>query len=96
MKMTAIKLMERKNLGDYQHRELEIQATIEEGESEATALNRLAKQVRWYLNKRENEIEYNRQRKLIEGENEPPEDVLLKATNFINRYEVELKEIEGV
>ena len=52
MKMTAIKLMERKNLGDYQHRELEIQATIEEGESEATALNRLAKQVRWYLNKR--------------------------------------------
>ena len=95
MKIGTIRLMERKNLGDYSHRELEITATVEDNESEADAINKLAKQVRWFLNKRENEIEYNHQKALISGENEPPEDVLLKADRIIKRYEAALAEIEG-
>lgn len=93
--MTTIRVLERKNLGDYQHRECEITTVIEDGANEAEAINSLIRRVRWHLGKPEAEHQYNTYKKLISTDDEPPEDLLIKATNFIAKYETALAEIEG-
>ena len=92
--MTTVRILERKNLGDYQHRECEITTVIEGGANEAEAINSLIRRVRWHLGKPEAEKQYNKYKHLVSTESEPAE--FHKAMNYIDKYETALAEIEGV
>ncbi len=94
MKFTQIELKEVKSLGNYESRALTITAVIDEGENEAEAVNRLAKSVRWYLNKREAEIEYAKHTATLADEN-ADEVAKAKATRYIARYDAAKAEVEG-
>jgi hypothetical protein len=93
MKITELKLSERKNLGDYQHRELTITTVLDDNESESDAVNSLLRKVIWYVNKPE-KAKTNAHNKAIVEANQDAEAVA-KAKSAIERYEAQLKEIEG-
>ena len=93
MKFTQIELKEVKSLGNYESRALTITAVIDEGENEADAVNRLTRSVRWYLNKREAEIEYAKHVKILADEN-ADEKAKASAARYIARYDEAKAEIE--
>jgi len=58
MKIGELKLLQRKNLGDYQHVELSVTAIVEDEETATTAIDKLRKLVKWHLNADEYEAKY--------------------------------------
>ena len=93
MRITELKLSERKNLGDYQHRELTITTVLDDNESESDAVNSLLRKVIWYVNKPE-KAKANAHNKAIVEANQDAEAVA-KGQSAVERYEAQLKEIEG-
>ncbi len=92
MKIAQIKYGQKKNLGDYQSRDLEIVGIVEENESDADAINGIAKMVDYYLNKPERLAEYNKQKALLTSENDK---IKSYAEKFVARFEELQAEIEG-
>lgn len=92
MKIAQIKYGQKKNLGDYQSRDLEIVGIVEENESDADAINGIAAMVDYYLNKPERLAEYNKQKGLLESEDEK---VKTYAERYVARFEAVKAEIEG-
>jgi len=92
MKIAQIKYGQKKNLGDYQSRDLEIVGIVEENESDADAINGIAKMVDYYLNKPERLAEYNKQKALLTSEDEKVKGY---AEKFVARFEALQAEIEG-
>ena len=93
MKIAQIKYGQKKNLGDYQSRDLEIVGIIDENESDADAINGIAAMVDYYLNKPERLAEYNKQKGLLTSEDEK---VKTYAEKYVARFEEVKAEIEGV
>lgn len=60
MKIGQISLLQRKNLGDYQHLEVSITAVVEDEETASTAIDKLRKLVKWHLNADEYEAKYKK------------------------------------
>jgi hypothetical protein len=92
MKIAQIKYGQKKNLGDYQSRDLEIVGIVEENESDADAINGIAKMVDYYLNKPERLAEYNKQKALLTSEDDK---IKSYAEKFVARFEELQAEIEG-
>lgn len=92
MKIAQIKYGQKKNLGDYQSRDLEIVGIVEENESDADAINGIAAMVDYYLNKPERLAEYNKQKGLLESEDEK---VKTCAERYVARFDAVKAEIEG-
>ena len=92
MKIGTIKILERKNLGDYQHRECELTATIDEGENESEAIKRTTALVSWHLNLPERQREYQTQKALLTSEDAT---VKAKAQAFCERFETLQQQLEG-
>ena len=92
MKIGTIKIMERKNLGDYQHRECELTATIDEGENESEAIKRTAALVSWHLNLPERQREYQTQKALLTSEDAT---VKAKAEKYVAHFDKAKAEVEG-
>lgn len=96
MKIAQIKYGQKKNLGDYQSRDLEIVGIVEENESDADAINGIAKMVDWFLNKPEREVEYNKWVKALGMTKcELDEKQINHAQKFVARFEALQAEIEG-
>lgn len=95
MRFTQMELKETKSLGNYESRTLSLTAVIDEGENEAEAINKLTRTVRWYLNKREAEIEYHRHQKVL-ADKGSSDAAKASATVYIAKYEAALADIEGV
>jgi hypothetical protein len=93
MKIAQIKYGQKKNLGDYQSRDLEIVGIVDENESDADAINGIAAMVDYYLNKPERLAEYNKQKGLLASEDEK---VKTYAEKYVARFEAVKAEIEGV
>ena len=91
--MKSIRILERRNLGDYSHREIEITESIEDTASIDDAVHTLNRKIHWHLAKPEREAEYAKQQKLLASDDEK---VKSYAERFVERYEAQLKEIEGV
>lgn len=92
MKIAQIKYGQKKNLGDYQSRDLEIVGIVEENESDADAINGIAAMVDYYLNKPERLAEYNKQKALLTSEDEK---IKSYAEKYVARFEAVKAEIEG-
>lgn len=92
MKIAQIKYGQKKNLGDYQSRDVEIVGIVEENESDADAINGIAKLVDYWLNKPERLAEYNKQKALLTSEDEKVKGY---AEKFVSRFEALQAEIEG-
>ena len=92
MKIAQIKYGQKKNLGDYQSRDLEIVGIVEENESDADAINGIAAMVVYYLNKPERQAEYNKQKALLTSEDEK---IKSYAEKYVARFEAVKAEIEG-
>lgn len=92
MKIAQIKYGQKKNLGDYQSRDLEIVGIVEENESDADAINGIAAMVDYYLNKPERQAEYNKQKALLTSEDEK---IKSYAEKYVARFEAVKAEIEG-
>lgn len=94
MKITNIEFKEVKSLGNYESRALSIGAVLDEGESEADAINHLSAAVRWYVNKPEREIEYKKQSAIL-ADKKSDEKALEHAKRYVARFDEAKAEIEG-
>lgn len=94
MKITNIKILERKNTGDYQFRELELTGVVGEDESDSDAIQRLSQFVSWHLNLPERIAEYNKQKKVLENEDADAK-AKAHATLYIAKFEAAKAEVDG-
>jgi len=94
MKITNIKVLERKNLGGFSHREIELSGVIDDGESESAAIKRLSQFVSWHLNLPERSAEYDRQKKILADESSD-DKAKAKATLYIAKFEEAQAEVES-
>lgn len=97
--MKTIRYMERANLGNFSHREIEITEGVEDESIDAT-LNTLGRKVRWHLAKPEREADYAKHQLTIArgGDGATDEDKaksLTFAKKFVAKFDEALKEIEG-
>lgn len=91
-RVTTFTINERKNLGDYQHRECTLNIAVDETESEVAACVRGAKLASWAVNFPERETEYNKQKGLLTSEDEK---VKTYAEKYVARFEALQQEVEG-
>lgn len=84
MKLTSITITERKNLGDYQHREAVLTGLIEESESELDAIDRITKLTSWAVHYPERALEYEKQKGLLNSTDEKVKDF---ATKYVAKFE---------
>ncbi len=94
MKLTNIKILERKNLGDYQHRDVELSAVVGEDESDSDAVARVIRLVTWHVHAPERKAEYAKATATLADEN-ANEAAKAKATRYIARYDEAKAEVEG-
>lgn len=92
MKITSITYEQKKNLQNYESRTVCLSAIVDENETDADAINGIAKMVDYYLNLPERQIEYNKQKALLTSEDEK---VKTYAEKYVARFEVVKAEIEG-
>ena len=93
MRVTEIRFAQKKNLGDYQSREIELTACVEENDDASAAINRVSNTVDWHLNKPEREVEYLKQLKLVASDDEKTRNY---AQKYVERFEEARLEVEGV
>ena len=92
MKITSITYEQKKNLQNYESRTVSLSAIVDENETDADAINGIAKMVDYYLNLPERQIEYNKQKGLLTSEDEK---VKTYAEKYVARFDALKAEIEG-
>ena len=95
MKITNIRVTQRLNLGDFQHRELELNGVVDEDESDSAAINRITAKVVWHLHRPERELEYKKQSAIL-ADKKSDEKALEHAKRYVARFDEAKAEIEGV
>lgn len=88
MKIGQVTLLQRKNLGDYQHLEVSISAVVEDEETASTAIDKLRKLVKWHLNA----DEWNAKYKKLSAQAEHTE----AETAWIKGYHETLAEVVNI
>lgn len=95
MKITNIRVTERLSTGDYQHREVELNAIVGEDESGTDAISRLVRLAVWHVNLPDREIAYKKQSAIL-ADKKSDEKALERAKRYVTRFDEAKAEIEGV
>lgn len=91
--ITAVKILERKNLGDYSHRECELTATIDEGDDPNAVITATVAKASWYVQLPELESKYRKAKADLESEDA---EVVARAKANIVRFEARKKYVESL
>lgn len=83
-RINTITITERANLGDYQHRECVLNASIDETESEIAACIRAVQLASWTVHYPERLHEYNKQKALLTSEDDK---IKAYAEKYVARFE---------
>ena len=88
MRVTQIELKQVKSLGNYESRALALTGVVDETENDTQAIEKMQKMVEWHLHLPERQIEYDKQKALLNSEDE-------KVRTYAERYVTKFEEAQA-